>query len=207
MNQSIVVSGAGSATGPPDVVVLSVGVEVLARSVAEARAKAAGDAEQVLAALRHHGLESADLRTASLAIHPEYDHRDGRRLRGYRVANSVEATIRDTAGVGNVIDAVVAAGGDSTVVNGIHFTHEDPTDLETRARNAAWVDAQRKATQLADLAGVTLGAARSITEGQSFGAPLPPMRAMAREAAMATPVEAGELAVAITINVEFSITD
>ena len=207
MNQSIVVSGAGSAAGPPDVVVLRVGVEVLARSVAEARAKAAGDAEQVLAALRHHGLESADLRTTTLAIHPEYDHRDGRRLRGYRVTNSVEATIRDTAGVGNVIDAVAAAGGDSTVVNGVHFTHEDSNELETRARKAAWKDAQRKATQLADLADVTLGAALSITEGQSFGSPQPPMRAMAREAVIATPVEAGELAVTITINVEFSIAE
>jgi uncharacterized protein YggE len=205
MSKSIVVSGTGAATGPPDMVVFSIGVEVLARSVADARAKAAADAEEVLTALRHHGVASADLNTTSLAVHPEYDHREERRLRGYRVANTVEARIRDVAAVGEVIDAVVAAGGDSTVVNGIQFTHEDPGELESVAREAAWEDALRKASQLAELAGVALRRAVSITESQSFASPPPPTRAMAREAAVATPVEAGELAVTVTINVEFSI--
>lgn len=207
MNQTIAVTGTGSAAGPPELVVLNAGVEVLARSVAEARAKAATDAEEVLKALQLHGVDSSDISTTSLSIHPEYDHREGRRLRGYRVTNIIEARVRDVGGIGKVIDAVVAAGGDTTVVNGIHFTHDDPTELESRARDAAWQDARRKAAQLADLAGVTLGKVVSIAEGQSFGSPLPPVRAMAFEAATATPVEVGDLAVTITINVEFSIAD
>jgi uncharacterized protein YggE len=206
MNQGIVVTGTGSAAGPPDMVVVNVGVEVLSRSVAEARGKAAAAAERVVQSLRAHGIEPADLRTTALAIQPEYDHREGRRLRGYRVTNTVEVRVREVATVGELVDGVATAGGDSTVVNAIHFTHDDPIELETTARNAAWEDAHRKASQLAELAGVTLGKATSVTEGQSFRSPPTPIRAMAREAAMATPVEAGELAVTVTINVEFSVT-
>lgn len=207
MNQSIVVTGTGSAAAPPDMVIVNVGVEVLARSVAEARDKAAADAERVRQSLRSHGIGQTDMRTTALAIQPEYDHREGRRLRGYRATNTVEVRVKEVATVGELIDGVAAAGGDSTVVNGIHFTHEHPVELEATARNAAWEDAHRKASQLAELAGVTLGNGASITEGQSFGSPPTPIRAMAREAAMVTPVDAGELAVTVTINVEFSIAE
>lgn len=205
MSQAIAVTGNGSAAGPPDMVIVNAGVEVMARSVAEARAKAAADAQEVLEALRTHGVEPTDLTTTTLSIHPEYDHREGRRLRGYRVANTIEAKIAVTSGVGKVIDAVAAAGGDTTVVNGIHFIHKDPTELEVLARQAAWEDARRKAEQLADLAGVKLGPPVGISEGRPQALPHPPMRAMALEAEVATPVEAGDLAVAVTINVEFSI--
>lgn len=203
MNQ-ISVGGTGSAAAPPDVALIDVGVDVVARSVAEARSMAATDSTQIMEALRSHGVASPDLVTTAMSIRPEYDHREGRRLRGYRVANSVEAKVRDIEAVGKVIDAV-AAVGDTIVINGIHFTHADPTVLERRAREAAWEDASRKAAELAVLSGVTLGPVIAITE-HSHGAPPTPVRAMAREAAgVVTPIAGGELAVSVTIDVQFSI--
>ena len=204
MTQRIAVTGSGSASGPPDVAIVSAGVEVLARTVAEARARAATEAKAVLEAMKANGVEGADITTAAFTVNPEYDHQEGRRLRGYRVTNTVEAKLRNVEGVGVLIDAVAAAGSNSTVVNGISFTHEDATPLEVVARNAAWEDAHRKASQLAKLAGVQLGKVIAVSE-QSHAAPRPQHRAMAMESAAPTPVEAGQLGVGVTLVVEYEI--
>lgn len=204
MNETIAVTGTGSAAGPPDIALVNIGVEVLAGSVAEARATAAADIAAVLESLRGSGLTDSDLTTASYSINPEYDHREGRRLRGYRVSNMIEAQVRDLDDLGAIIDAAAQAGTDNTIVNGLRFVHENDIDLAATARTAAWEDARVKATQLADLAGVGLGPVVSMSE-QRHGGGMPPMRAMAREAAMVTSIEPGELGVLVTIDVEFGI--
>lgn len=202
MNQ-ISVSGSGSAAAPPDTAILNVGVDVTASTVADARARGAVDAGVIIDTLQSRGVAPRDLVTSTISIHPEYDHREGRRLRGYRVVNSIEARVTDIDGVGETIDAV-AAIGDSVVVNGIHFEHSNPSVLESRAREAAWEDAKRKASELAVLGGVTLGPVIAMTEHIPGSMPLP-VRAMAREAAAGTPIAGGELGVSVTIEVQFGI--
>ena len=141
--RQITVTGVGSAAAPPDVAIVTVGVEVMARSVAAARTQATADGAAVIEALRSGGVRERDTATTTFSLHPEYDHRDGRHLRGYRVANAVEARVRDLASLGQLLDSVVAAGGDNTVVAGIRFTHDDSTALDTVARTEAWQDARR----------------------------------------------------------------
>ena len=204
MSGTITVNGTGSASGSPDLATVNLGVEIVGRSVAEARVKAAADAAAVIAALRKHGIQGSDLKTSAYGIHPEYDHRDGRRLRGYRITNTLEAVVRDLSSVGSVVDAAAAAAADSTVVHSLSFGFEDSRGLDEEARQAAWDDARRRAQQLADLAGVGLGRAASIVE-QTYSAPQPAMRAMAMEAAVETPIEAGQHSITVTINVEFRI--
>ena len=75
----------------------------------------------------------------------------------------------DTAGA--IIDAATAAGGDATVVNNLAFSIEDNAELLQMARTAAWADAEGKARQLAQLAGLELGTAISITESISYDTP------------------------------------
>ena len=204
MNETIAVSGSGSASGPPDTAVVNIGVEVLARSVAEARAVAASDIGGIISSLRKSGLHDADLSTTSYSIQPEYDHRDGRRLRGYRVSTMVEARVHNLDDLGKIIDDAAHAGSDHTIVHGLRFEHGDNTDLAAAARATAWEDAHSKATQLADLAGVSLGPVVAMSE-QGHQGGMPPMRAMAREAAMVTAIESGELGVTVSLQIEFGI--
>ena len=200
----ISVSGSGSAAAPPDVAIVTVGIEVMARSVAAARTQAAADAAAVIEALRSGGIAEQDMATATFSVQPEYDQHNGRHLRGYRVANHIEARVRDLDSLGQLLDSVVAAGGDSTVISGIRFIHDDTTALDTAARTRAWQDARRKAGQLAELAGLELGEPAFIDE-QSHPVPMPPMRLALMESAAATPVEPGELGVTVTITVGFTI--
>ena len=204
MNKTISVSGAGSASAAPDLVIVELGVEVLGQSVALARTTAAAAMQAMVASLRGSGLGTGDLATSAYSINPEYDHRNGPRLRGYRALTTVQARIEDVDDAGSIVDAAVAAGGDHAVVRSLRFAHRDESALSSAARSAAWGDALGKAEQLAELAGVTLGSPVSISE-QAAHAPGPMPRMMAMEAAGAIPIEAGELAVAIAIEVEFAI--
>jgi hypothetical protein len=204
MNQTISVSGIGTAAAPPDLAILDIGVEVMAGSVAGARATAANAMEAVVASLRDSEIGDAKLKTTSYTIIPEYDHRQGSRLAGFRVTNIVEVEIEDMVRLGEIIDVAAAAGSEHVIVRSLRFAHRDVAALETEARSRAWQDASGKARQLAMLAGVEVGGVVAMSEQQHQRGPVP-MRAMAMETAAAAPIEAGELAVTISIHIDFEI--
>ena len=186
---------------------LSSGVEVSADTVVEARAGAA-EAAAVIAALRENGVEERDIRTVNFFIDPVYDYRDETpRVTGYTVSNSVEVTVRDVEGVGELIDAVAVAGGDAVRFNGISFAHEDPVGLTQQARELAMADARAKAEQLAELNGVTLGEPLSIVE-TSWAAPRvgsAPRAEFAAADMAGTSIQPGATGVTVTVQVVWAI--
>jgi uncharacterized protein len=204
---SIAVTGSGTVSGAPDTLMLDLAVSVLARSVGEATGQAANAASAVIAALGASGVDSDDVQTTNYSIHPEFDYsRNVQRLIGYRVSNTVAVSVRDIAGAGAVIDAATAAGGDAVVVNGVRFDIEDDTSLLRQARAAAWNDALAKASQLAELAGVGLGRAVSITESAGWTpSPILPRRAALDMAVESTPIQGGQQQVSVNIDVAFAI--
>lgn len=152
--------------------------------------------------MRGAGVRSADLRTNTVSCQATTDDR-GQRVTGYEVTSMIEARSRDVPGAGALIDLVVRAGGDSTVVNGVSFSIGDGIELADRARAAAFDDARRKAEQHATRAGVALGAVQSIDEsGVEYG-PGPTYRMVAS----AMPIEAGETTVRESVTVVFAIVD
>ncbi len=203
----ISVSGEGRVSGVPDTMSVNVGVSVLRDSVDAAVQDAASLAEQLIAALRAEGVAEEDVRTIDYSIFPEYDYsRDTRRLQGYRVSNRLDVKIRDLDRAGAILDAVTGSVGDEVEVSGLSFSIEDNDGLVAAARADAWADAEAKAQQLAGLAGVELGAPVAIVESVNPSPPVVPFAAfdVAQEAA-ATPIESGQLAVTVTINVQYSI--
>ena len=205
-NLGISVTGEGKASGSPDVVVLTLGVSVLAPTVREARDQAADAMNKVIDSLKGNGVQDEDIQTSQFMIQPEYDFREGEQsLRGYRLTNVVTAKLRDIDRTGEVLDEVAAAGGDLTQVQGINFTLDDPDELRDEAREEAVGDAKAKAQRLADLSGVDLGDVISISE--SFSAPPIPFArdAFAETEQGATPIEAGELDVILTVEVVYAI--
>ncbi|MGH8913539.1 MAG: SIMPL domain-containing protein [Acidimicrobiia bacterium] len=206
LRTGISVSGVGEVTGTPDTLQLDLGVSALADTVDQAAATAAERAQAVIAALTSNGVAEEDITTTDYSIFPEYDYSNNtERIVGYRVNNTVRAKLHDIDGAGTVIDAVTAAGGDETRVNGLNFSIEDDAELIADAREAAWNDALAKATQLAELSGRELGAATSIVEIVSNPPiPFPYARDMAGGAETAeTPIEPGTSTVTIDLQVEF----
>lgn len=206
-HEGLQVTGRAAATAAPDIVVVSLGVSVRGASAPEAIANASRAANALLAALRESGVEAHDIATARYGIHQEWRHVDGNSIPdGFRVVNTVNATVRDVGRAGHVIDAAAAAAGDVIEVQGIDYGLSDDSAVRAEARSAAWADALATARQLAELAGRRLGTVTSIRE--TVGSQIAPranaMRAMAAET---TPVSGGELSTLVELDVRFEWAD
>lgn len=123
----------------------------------------------------------------------------------YTATNSVEVTIRNLDSAGKVLSAATAAGANQ--LYGVRFEIEDPSALQGEARKKAVEDARARAERLAQLAGVKLGPAVSITELDGGGGGPVPMFAMAKMDAAAAPVERGELTVTSTVQIVFALPE
>ena len=204
------VSGTGRASGPPDIVQLQLGVQTEARTVADAREQAASAAQAVVDAIKKDGVDDKDIRTTQFSVQPQYDSSVSGRppaLRAYRVSNTLSVKVRKLDNASRIIDDTAAAGGNSTVIQSIAFSIEDPTALQAQARADAMKQAQARADQLAKLGGISIGKAISISEGS---APTPILAApaalsVARTGDTSTPIESGQLEVTVTVNVLYKI--
>ena len=203
----ISVTGEGRVAVEPDQVLLTLGIESQEATAELARQRAAEAMDRVLAALKAQGVAERDIQTRRLSIAPvERADRDGRlRREGYRVTNNVLARLRTVDRAGAVVDAVAAAGGDLTRVQGIQFTIENPESAREQAREKAMVDARARAQQVARGMGVSLGPLRHFSEG-AVSIPRP-LTLQVREAAAApqTPISAGEQEVVVTVSVVYAI--
>ena len=212
------VTGEATITQVPDLVLLNVGIETTAETVAQARDEGATAMDAIVKALRARKIESKDIQTQFFNISPMYEFQEvinlGRRtnkqvLVGYRVSNTAAIKIRDLAAVGDIIDEVATAGGDATRINGISFTVEDPKPLMAQLREDAVKDALAKAQQLANLTEVSLGRLVFISESGRGG---PVIETFAEEAfavralaAPSTSISGGELTLRMSVQAVFNI--
>lgn len=206
----ISVAGEGRVSAKPDLALITLGVSALRPTVAEARESAAASLTGMVDAIKAGGVAEKDIQTQQLSIYPEYDYNDGnsQTLRGFRVSNTVTAKLRDVDKTGDVVDAAVAAGGDSATIQGIAFTIDEPESLREQARAEAVADAKKKAETLASASGVEIGEPISISEGGVFEPPIVYDRAAGADSAQqeaVTPIEPGELDVVISVTVTWAI--
>ena len=206
MDKGIWVSGSGTAMGTRDECVITVGSEVRRPSAAGALAASSESLEEMRAVLLASGLSASALATSAVSLSPVYD--DYPTVAGFQAAVQLTATTRDIEAAGELLSAVVEAGGNSARVHDVSFRHSDPTGLMVRARDAAWADALARASQLAELAGRELGEVLAIDE--TLGRPRPPgpMRmAATAESDMAgkMSLDAGEGAVVVSLTVGWSL--
>jgi uncharacterized protein YggE len=118
----------------------------------------------------------------------------------------VTVTIRNITQAGELLDQVVQAGANN--VSGISFTIDDPSALETTARNNALANARQRAEAMAQTLGGTLGQVLSVTE--NIGQPPQPLMyegAAAAEAADAArvPVQPGQQTLTAQVQVTYEL--
>jgi uncharacterized protein len=207
--QGIWVNGQGTVTVTPDIANLSLGVTEQAARVVDAQAKAAADMDKVMSALSANGVEKKDISTQNYNISQltRYDNNTQQSIvTGYQVSNTVSVKIRAIGNTGSIIDAVAAAAGDAARINGISFSVADPAQYNSQVRTLAMNDAKAKATQLAGLAGVSLGKPLYISEN-SPSSPIPvTIRDVAQPAAAPnTPVSPGQTSITLNLQVAYAI--
>ncbi len=197
----ISVSGEGRVFIRPDLAIVTLGVELSNPDIAAAQREASQRMEAVLAELKARGIPEEKIKTVSYSIWVErnYEQPD-QPITGYRVFHLVEVQVQPVDRVGEIIEAAVAAGANS--ISGISFTVADPSAVIRQARELAMRDARERASHLAQLAGVTLGAPVRITEGGAFPPPVP---VEARAGAGAGPMPPGETVVSVVVTVDYAI--
>lgn len=228
--RGVTVTGTGKATGKPDVARTTIGVETRAVTAEEATADVNARMARVIVALKQAGVAETDLRTNNMSLNFERNPEPPRPLEQppavtkgapavapqaaaapavpvgfYTASNNVEVTIRDLSRAGAVLSAATTAGANQ--MYGIRFELDDPKPLLADARQKAVADARARAEKLAQLAGVKLGPAVSITELESGsgGGPVPMFAAMRSDAA--APVERGELTVNSSVQIVYELAE
>ena len=199
----ISVSGEGVVQSAPDMATISLGVTTQGATAAEAMAANSAEVAKVLANLTAAGIEGRDIQTTGLSLNPVWSNYDSvQKIDSYQAVNSVTVRVRALDALGGVLDAAVKDGANT--LNGLTFGLADPAPALDEARKRAVADATRKATILAEAAGVKLGRVLNITEGAGYASPAPMFRA---EASMkdAVPVAGGEVAMQVSVTILYAI--
>jgi uncharacterized protein YggE len=211
---TISIEGRGEVMAAPDMAQINSGVTTQGASAREALDANTAAMAELIAELKAAGIEARDIQTSGFSVNPNYVYTDERdangyslppKINGYQVSNTVTVTVRQLDTLGSILDKSVTVGANT--INGVSFSVADPSALYDDARKAAFADARAKAELYATIAGGKLDEILSISEGQGFNPPQPvamySMRADAQSAAV--PVEAGELAFAINVNVQWEL--
>lgn len=201
----ITISSQGSVKVVPDAVRINATSTNIAATSKEALAATAKTSAAVRAALTLAKIDKKDIASTSVSVYPEYKYDNNTTvLVGYRASQSFTITVRAAATAGDVIDAIVSAGGDSLQLNGATPFVLDNTKVATAARTVAVKNARAKAASYASLLGVKLGKVNYLVEN-SAPTPYIPVMAVAKAESDATVVDLGEQDVTVSVTVQWSL--
>lgn len=208
-SRRISVTGQAQVSAKPDIAMISVGVQSIAKTAADAIAENSATMEGVFSAITAAGIDRKDMQTSQFDVSPVWQDRRSApnnqpKITGFQVYNLLRIKVRSVDRVGAVIDALATAGANR--FNSISFQIENPTPLLDQARMEAVKDARRKAELMATAAGLKLGPVLSISDAQR---PQGGKGEMMQMAAMskAAPIAEGEVSLSAQAYVIFAIAE
>ena len=203
----VTITADGSVKVVPDAVRMNATVTVIAGTSKEAQAQVSSTSAAVRAALTAAKIDKKDIATQSITVYPEYNYtqESGSKLIGYRSSQSFAIIIRNAANAGDIVDSVVAAGGDNLQINGVSPFVLDSTKAAESARAVAVKNAKSKAASYAKLLGVKLGKVTFIVENYA-PASYPVQVALGKaQDAMSTVVDLGQQDVTVSVTVRWAL--
>ncbi|MDD1748808.1 MAG: SIMPL domain-containing protein [Methanothrix sp.] len=201
----LIVQGEGKASAAPDRATVVLGVQTRDASAAIAAAENARLMNETIAALLAAGIAESEIQTSgySLGTEPQDEPvmaEETQKTQEFLASNTVTVNMNNTADVGRVLDAAVAAGSNS--IQEVSFDLLDPQPQKDLALTLAIEDARRKAEIAARAAGVKLGRVLEISEGYGYVA-------QASRGAMfdvATPVQPGKMEITASVTMTYEIS-
>jgi len=165
--QGLRITETGEAYATPDVAKISFNINTEAKDITSSQKDNSDKTANVKNELSRFNIASADIKTITYSISPDYDYRIPRnpRLKGYRTNHSLEIIIRKLEDTDAIVQALGAT--DITGISQVRFTVDDITEVQNEAREEAIAKAKEKAKQLASLSGAKLGKIISIQENNS----------------------------------------
>lgn len=179
---TITVSGHGETNLTPDRAVFTFTVSSLKSTATAAQTEQATKLNAAIAYLKSAGVSDKDIKTSNYSVYPQYEYQNsscpvntsgaviycppGKQvLTGYQASQSTTVKVRDIALAGELLAGVGAKG--ATDISQLEFTFDDPSLVQTVARDAAISDAKKKAEALAKQLGVKIVRVVSFNENSS----------------------------------------
>lgn len=195
----------------PDRAAIGAGVTNTAPTAVEALRANSAAMEKLVAAVKARGIKAENIQTSGINLSPQYDYNNqgpGQppRFIGYQVSNTVRVTTDDVAKLGELLDALVAAGG--TNVDGPTFSVKDADAMLAPARATAFAEAGEKAADYARLAGYSRAELVSVTEGGGYSGPRPiPFALQANDARAESKavIEPGQVGNTLTLQFQYRL--
>jgi len=201
----ITVTSPGAVKVVPDAVRINATATNVGATSKEALTSTAKTSAAVRAALLAAKIDKKDIATQTVSINPEYKYENNTStLIGYRASQTFIIVVRAASTAGDVVDSIVAAGGDNLQLGGATPFVLDNTKATTAARTAAVKNARAKAASYASLLGVKLGKVTYLIENSS-PTPYVPVMAVAKAEADATVIDLGEQDVSVSVTVKWSL--
>ncbi|GEM_PF-6778775 len=201
---TITVTGTGSATGMPDRLSMTLGVQTQSSSASAALARDNRETRALIGVLEQAGVASPHIQTTGLELNPAYDSSGN--VTGYQASDQVTATLSHLEGAGTLIDDAASKVGNDITFSGLSFSVSNPVALGFVARQRAVRAAAEDAKAIASAAGVRLGPLCSATDDGASQSP-PPIApnlpaAVAARAAPA-PVQPGQQSVSARVTLVY----
>jgi uncharacterized protein YggE len=177
----LTVTATGRAEAKPDEARLSLGVQSLGASAAEAARANREKMDRVTATLGRLGVQGDDLQTRNLSLQRiDYGPERGK----FRADNVVEVRIRDMNRVGEAVAGATDAG--ANLMGGPNLRVSDPEAATRSAYAEAYKAARARAEAYAGAAGLAITRVIAIHDGGAVGSPRPYGRDMNMEGTVST---------------------
>lgn len=163
--RTVTVFGEAEIKVVPNQIVISLGVESRDKSLDTAKKDNDGRVKRLLAVARALGLNDKKIATDQISIEPRYtSNHNQTELEAYVVTKSLMFTLDDLTKFEKLLSESLAAG--ANYVHNVQFRSTELRKHRDAARTLAIKAAKEKAILLAKELNQTIGAPRTITEGQ-----------------------------------------
>jgi uncharacterized protein len=210
---TLTVTGEGEASARPDRAVVQLGAVAQAEHASAAQQQVNQPMESAIKLIRELGIPEESITTVGLMLSPVYsearpprEHLQAQpRIVGYRASNRIRVEIDNLDRIGAVIDAGLQAGANH--VEDLSFRLKDETAARSEALRLASKRARAKADAIAEAMSVRIVRVLEVSEGGVHI--ISPRMEFARgmmDAAVATPVQPGQVQVQGMVTVTYEIS-
>jgi len=150
----------------PDEAIISFSVDTHQPQLLDAKAENDAITSEIFTFVRQQAVDDDRFQVTDLHMGPRFDR--NRMLVDYGVERSFEVRTEDFSAVDFLISGIVQAGGDNISIRELKLQVSDQREHQVEARRLAVLYAREKATHLAELNGMRIGNAITITEGVEY---------------------------------------
>jgi len=203
------VDGKGEVVVKPDMAILGISVETIAKNAKEAVSENSAKTNEVISTLKKKLGPDDTLKSSEYTLSPVYEYDQAKKrsfITSYRVTNEVTVKTFRIEKLGEIIDATTDVGANK--VNGPAFDSSKREESKRAALTKAVEDAKKTARSLADAANIKIVKILRITP--SYNYPMPVYKqtyrtAMATESSDPPDIESGDLSIEANVNIIYEI--